>query len=380
MKRLKLLITMMVLLSAMIFAETPVVAIKTPNGGNQPRALIDEKGNIHLIYFQGDQNSGNLFYMTRQVGKEEYSKPIQVNSVSGSVCGGIIRSGQMSLGKDGRVHVVWNGSKNVKSNMEHTCLNDAGKEFEPEKGLMQASMALDGSGAVASDDKGNVYVTWHGYKLSDKMVMDESQRLVWISISKDNGKTFSKESLAWATPTGVCGCCAMQTTVDKNGSIYIMYRSNSGGNRDMYLLMSKDGGKSFQGGDLHPWKVGMCPASAIGFAVSQEYVATTWETDGQIFFSKIRPGAPTSVPQSVPQLAIAGPNFKKYSSVAINAKGEMLIAWWEGKGKGFWKQNGGDVVWQVYDNKGKPTAEKGRVASDGTPSIVASNDGFTIFH
>ena len=64
--------------------DKKVVTIKTPNGGIQPQALMDAKGNIHLIYFSGKNESGDLFYVNRMAGKEEFSSPIQINKTSGS--------------------------------------------------------------------------------------------------------------------------------------------------------------------------------------------------------------------------------------------------------------------------------------------------------
>jgi hypothetical protein len=70
---------------------------------------------------------------------------------------------------------------------------------------MQASIALDGSGGgtVAADEKGNVYVASHGSKIGGPR--GDDQRLVWIAVSKDEGKTFAKEVPVWGKVTGVCG-------------------------------------------------------------------------------------------------------------------------------------------------------------------------------
>jgi len=43
-------------------------------------------------------------------------------------------------------------------------------------------------------------------------------------------------------------------------------------------------------------------------------------------------------------------------ALAVNARGEMILAWTEGTG---W-QRGGALAWQVYDKAGQPTAERGQ--------------------
>ena len=92
-----------------------VTVLKTPDGGIQPQAAIDARGVIHLIYFKGDPAAGDLFYVRREPGKEGFTAPIRVNSQPGSaIAMGTIRGGQIALGKGGRVHVAWNGSRGAR--------------------------------------------------------------------------------------------------------------------------------------------------------------------------------------------------------------------------------------------------------------------------
>ena len=68
-------------------------------------------------------------------------------------------------------------------------------------------------------------------------------------------------------PTGACGCCGMKAFADSKGILYLLYRSATAGvNRDMYLLTSKDNGKSFQSALVQRWNVNGCPMSSESFA------------------------------------------------------------------------------------------------------------------
>src|SRR5438105_1249112 len=88
-----------------------VVVVKTPDHGIQPQAVVDAQGNLHLLYYSGDPKNGNLKYVHRDAGKTTFSALIQVNSQDGSaIAVGTIRGGHLALGKNGRVHVAWNGS------------------------------------------------------------------------------------------------------------------------------------------------------------------------------------------------------------------------------------------------------------------------------
>jgi hypothetical protein len=240
-------------------AAATVTVLATPNGGIQPQAVVDAKGTLHLIYFKGEPDAGDIFYVRREAAKERFSDPLRVNSQPGSaVAIGTIRGGQIALGKEGRVHVAWNGSGKVKSGsgspMLYARLNDSGTAFEPQRNLMQVTSILDGGGTVAADGSGNVYVAWHALKTGGDR--GEEHRQVWVARSANEGKTFSQEAPAWTEATGACACCSLHAFADSNGSAYLLYRSaNAGVNRDIYLLSSTNKGQSFQGALIHKWKV-----------------------------------------------------------------------------------------------------------------------------
>ena len=43
----------------------PVVMWHVPDSGRLPQAVIDDAGTVHLVYFQGEPNGGDLLYVTR---------------------------------------------------------------------------------------------------------------------------------------------------------------------------------------------------------------------------------------------------------------------------------------------------------------------------
>src|SRR5207244_1701344 len=106
-----------------------------------------------------------------------------------------------SVGKGGRVHVSWNGSKSAEPRgpdkgapMLYARLNDDRTAFEPQRNVMQFSGGLDGGGSVAADQKGNVYVAWHGKGSTE----GEAHRRVWMARSTDEGKSFAREAAAFS--------------------------------------------------------------------------------------------------------------------------------------------------------------------------------------
>jgi hypothetical protein len=360
-----------------------VTVLRVPNRGIQPQVAVDEKGVVHLIYFTGEPAAGDIFYVHSQDSGASFSRPLRVNSQPGSAIAiGNIRGAHLAVGKNGRVHVAWNGSGKAEpkgldgaSPMLYTRFNDPATAFEPQRNIIQSAAGLDGGGSVAADQSGNVYVAWHAPAPGGA---GEDERRVWIAHSSDEGNSFSREQPAYSQTTGACGCCGMRAFADSKGSVYLLYRSATEQvHRDMYLLTSTDHGAKFQGEDISPWKIGSCPMSSACFAQSAGGVLAAWETKGQVYYAHIDP---ETSKRSKPVEAAGPPRGRKHPAVAGNAKGETILVWTEGMG---WNQ-GGSLAWQVYDKAGKLTAERGK--ADGVPtwSLVAvfarPDGGFTVIY
>jgi len=210
---------------------------------------------------------------------------------------GNIRGAHIALGKNGRVHVAWNGTYQLdrpgvtqpwmKQPMVYTHLNDAGNGFEPERNIIHAAYGLDGGGAIAADNAGDVYMFWHAPTPGTE---GEANRRVWVARSIDDGRTFKPEKPAFQALTGACGCCGMSAFADAAGRVYVLYRSATEvAHRDIYLLVSKDHGETFQGADISPWNIGACTMSMENLAPSPAGVLTAWETMGNVLYGLVNP-------------------------------------------------------------------------------------------
>jgi hypothetical protein len=368
--------------SAARIGEPAVSLLRVPEGGIQPQ-VVEQDGVVHLIYFAGDPQKGDIYYVKSRDYGRTFSRPLRVNHTSGSaIAVGNIRGAQIAVGRNDRVHVAWNGSSAAEprgpageSPMLYARLNDAGTAFEPERNVIQAAYGLDGGGSLAADSKGNVYVFWHAPLIGQK---GEANRRVWMAKSSDDGRTFAREVVAFPNATGACGCCGMRAYADSANNVYVLFRSATDVvNRDIWLLTSTDKGRSFHGEDISKWKIGACVMSSASLAPSPDGVLAAWETEKQTWFAHIRPGTNTI---SQPVAAPGSPINRKYPVIASNSRGETLFAWTEGTA---WKR-GGAVEWQVYDQDGHPQSATGK--TDGVPvrSLVAAfakpDGGFVIIY
>lgn len=375
-------------------SESPVTLVRVPESGIQPQAAVDDKGQLHLLYYKGEGAHGDVFYTRSNDSGKNFSSAIRVNHQPGSaIAAGTIRGAQLAVGKAGRVHVAWNGSSQADPRgpvnpdsgkpgepMLYARLNDAGNAFEPQRNLMHHSFGLDGGGSVAADRNGNVYVAWHGIGLSEasgKGAEGEGRRQVWVAKSTDDGRSFAEEKKAWTQPTGACGCCGMKVFADRAGNVSALYRSATESvHRDIYFLSSRDRGQTFQGSLIHKWNLNACPMSSMDLADNGSMLIGAWETAGQVYWAQLQShGTRATEPIVAP-----GEGKRKHPRVAVNQKGDVLLVWTEGTG---WNK-GGSLAWQVYDRSGKPMGENKQLPGIPTWSfaaaIVKPDQGFAIVY
>ena len=344
-----------------------VNVLRTPEGGIQPQAAVDNKGVVHLIYYKGDAGGGDIFYARQEPEQNSFSNPISVNrQPKSAIAAGTIRGAQLAVGKNGRVHVAWNGGKGASpvtidgkevTPLLYTRLNDAGTAFEPERNLITYAAGLDGGSSVAADAQGRVYVAWHASTPGN--TNGEAGRAVFIARSNDEGKTFQREEPAIAKATGACGCCGMRAFADSSGAVYILYRAaGEKVNRDEILLISRQPDAEFEIANVHKWKLATCPMSSASLTETRGTTLAAWETAGQVYYAAIN----QKTLQVSKPIAPPGAGTRKHPVAVANGDGETLFVWTEGTG---WAK-GGAVAWQLYDKDGKPTSDTAR--ADGVPA------------
>ena len=330
---------------------------KTPHGGIQPQAIVDASGTVHLLYYKGQPREGDLFYVSRTKGQKDFTAPLKVNSIANSACciGSIFRA-RMAVGKEGVVHVLWNGSFGfVKKQWEkkgkertpeefvflfYTRLAADRKSFLPQRNLNNKTYDLDGNGAITVDRNGAVNVFWHAKH------KNRPDRLAITVRSTDNGKTFSGESLITKRPLGVCECCTMEAFSSSKGKLYVAYRTAEKTSRNVVIFSSEEGGGQFEEVHRHQWNIVACPASTFAFAEDDRRVFAAWETLGHVYLKDVLSKAPS-------KNVSKGSKSGKYPSLALNAKGDRLVTWSADTGWG----EGGYLQYELADRSGTVTSQ-----------------------
>jgi hypothetical protein len=271
-----------------------VDVLRAPDGGLQPDVVVDAAGVLHLVYLTGPAGTADVFYTSSRDGGRSFATSVRVNSKPGSaVATGTIRGAQLALGRDGRVHVVWNGSGTAEPKppvregqkpgapLLYARSAPGGATFEPQRNLITATRHLDGGSSVAADEAGHVFVAWHGNAIDG--AEGEEARRVWLARSADDGRTFAAEVPISPAETGVCGCCGLRIAA-AGGDVHVLYRAATRMvHRDVHALRSSDGGRTFVARKVDAWEIGACPMSSMAIVPGGDAMYG-WEHDGNVAF------------------------------------------------------------------------------------------------
>jgi len=355
-------------------AAGEVEILRLPSGAVQPQAVADARGTVHLAWLQGDPQAADVFLWSLPNGRTNGPSPVRINQVPGSATAiGTIRGVQIASGRDGWVHLVWNGTSGHGADagggspLWYTRCKD-GTQRGPERNLIGGTRHLDGGASVAADARGAVHVIWHG--ASGGEPDGEAHRRVFSALSMDDGASFRPERPLELDP-GVCSCCSLRALFDREGTLWLLYRAiQAAGDRPMVLVRSAGGDGSWERVMADPWPVSQCPMSSAFLADTPAGMMAAWETRAAVRISVLSRGS-LAVP-SPPGISLG--TRARHPAVAVDGRGAGLCVWAEGTG---W-QRGGAVCWQALGSDARPVAMPGTLAglsAWNAPAVFGRPDG-----
>jgi hypothetical protein len=293
-------------------------------GGQSHWLTAGPDSNLYLIYGQSD----SLFVARSTDGGQTYDEPVLATG-DAPVHVPPIERPAISVGQNGRVGVAWlemppdfHGAK-----VWYAASEDGGQTFKPGQLVADEAEGEVAMVQVALDQAGNPILAWlNGSELK-------------FSRSFDQGSSFSE---AVSIGDGSCECCQPQLIViDEN--IHIAYRSlepgsDQGDIRDIVMIHSNDGGKTFEQvtrvSDAH-WYLPACPIAGPSLTTHERIFYIAWmdgrseppgtfsrgdvwlassQDNGKTFTPNIRINADQTMHHTLP-------------SVAVGPGGRIHIAW-----------------------------------------------------
>ncbi|MCC6590664.1 MAG: exo-alpha-sialidase [Bryobacterales bacterium] len=198
--------------------------------------------------------------------------------------------GKKGKGQDGDL-LVWRSQDNGKTWLSPVRVNDV------------AGSAREGLHAMTSGN-GMVFVVW--------LDLRQKGTRIYGAKSTDGGASWEKNLLIYESPDGsVCECCHPSVVIGPGGAIWVMFRNSVAGNRDMYLVSSRDGAVTWELPiklGKESWKLNGCPMDGGAVTTTgKDNVYTVWRRDKGIFVATTR-GKESELGQGKDPVIAAGMN------------------------------------------------------------------------
>ena len=297
---------------------------------------------VAVAWAASAEGRGDVMIAVSRDGGAVFGAPVRVNAhagearVSGEIPPRVAL--QARQGSDPIVSVTWT-AKDLTTQIKTARSIDGGRSFAGVTALQAQAAAGDrGWQASAIDGRGTLHAIWldhrgmaagaakgHEHKGEhDGVAMAQRSGLYYASSGRGERELF----------TGVCYCCKTALATGPAGEIYAAWRHVFENNmRDIAFTASRDGGATFAPLlRVHEdkWSINGCPDDGPAMAVDAAgTVHLVWPTvlngtEGALHYSTSNDGRSFAPPVRVPTLGSPKPS---HPQIAINEKGQVLIAW-----------------------------------------------------
>lgn len=240
--------------------------------GHMPSISRDGKGIIHLVYGNGD----SLLYVHSNNNGNSFSKPELVQVIPG-LAANATRGPQVTVTSKGVSIVAATDAGNIWSFTKSQQGNWAkGKRVNDVD-----SVNLEGFVDVASNGGSGLFAVWLDLR-------GNKRNKLYGARSSDGGKTWSANIKVYESPDStICECCRVSVAMNAQ-KVYVMFRNQLYGHRDLHLISSINGGKTFgkptklgEG----TWELKGCPMDGGGLTLnSAGQVETVWRREAKIYY------------------------------------------------------------------------------------------------
>ena len=238
----------------------------------------DAKGNIHLVYGTGD----SLLYATSTDKGKSFSKSELIKVIDG-LAANATRGPQIAVTRTGLNVIaatdagnIWSFTKNNQGNWSNgNRVNDVD------------SVNLEGFVDVVSDGASNLFAVWLDLR-------GNKRNKLYGARSSDGGNTWTSNIKVYESPDStICECCRVSAAM-KGDNVYVMFRNQLYGKRDLHLIASTDAGRTFGKAEklgTGTWTLKGCPMDGGGITLDSDgKVETVWRRESKI--CSCSPGRP----------------------------------------------------------------------------------------
>jgi len=280
-------------------------------------SLVAEGSKVYMVYASGD----SIFYSFSSDKGENFSAPALVAVLKDLMVGGG-RGPQIVSSKDQLMIAAPAGTGNIYTWIKKKTENSWRKGSRINDVI---NIAKEGFVSLGANSSGHIFAIWLDLRTGKK------GNNLYGARSVNGGKTWLKNQLIYKSPDGaVCDCCK-PSVVMKGQQVAVMFRNNLKGNRDLYLIQSKNGGATFGAAQKlgeGSWKLNGCPMDGGGLVINDNNtIETVWRREGNVYTNE--PGKKEALVNKGMQPVIAGMNGSYY--IAFFKEGRLYCRMPDGK-------------------------------------------------
>ena len=221
--------------------------------GDAPSLTVATDKSIYVGWTERSGDGTNYVISVSHDGGTTFSSPTKINDDVAPASHGMH---SLAIGKDGVIYAAWLDERNLRKGHETASLN-------------------------STDDDAGFHVVKIGHKGPESEHAPEPNSEVFFALSKDGGKSFSKnQKLA----SDVCPCCKTAVTTDESGRVYVSWRQVlDGDHRHIAVASSSNGGESFSPRAIvsnDNWQIAACPVSGAAITATTSALNVVWYTAG----------------------------------------------------------------------------------------------------
>lgn len=293
------------LLAIQIVPSSPEAVFRQPQLATDRRVVTVAFGAGDTVYFAGSTDRGQSF-----------SSPVVV-ARSGKLSLGMHRGPRIAVTPQAIVvsAIVGEKGRGADGDLLSWRSTDGGRSWSAGRRVNDVpGSAREGLHAM-SYGGGVLFATWLDLRA-------KGTRL-YGAASKDGGQSWSANRLVYESPSGsVCECCHPSVAVDGQGRVSVMFRNAVEGARDLYLVRSADGGRTFGQAEKlgqGTWPLNACPMDGGGVALNAKgEPVTAWRRAKEVY---------TAALGRAEQLVGLG----KDPAIAVSRRGTYVV-WTTGSG------------------------------------------------
>lgn len=239
--------------------------------GGVPSVTKDARGTLHLVYGRGD----SVWYSVSSDDGRSFSAPELAGTLP-KLFSFAMRGPQITVTGHTVVVLAANSGGNL-----YSFRKEAGGSWSKGERVNDADTTVkEGFSALGSDDNGHLFAAWLDLRQG-------GHNNIYGAQSTNGGRSWSKNRLLYTSPDGhVCECCKPSVAV-QGKRVAVMFRNWVSGSRDLYLMESTDGGRSFGQArklGVGTWPLKGCPMDGGGLAFDPKgQLQTVWQRNGSIY-------------------------------------------------------------------------------------------------